>query len=443
MDEIARTFMASATPGPEPTTPEVVSPSDLSGTLRPETGSAETSGVTFNPLRLSPDQIAPPAFFVDSSLSLCWTAPDGTNAFSRSLAEALESASTRNVFTLLLAPSVKKSLPDWEALFSFIYTMLRRSTSRDTFDSATGFISKDNIPATDTDRPLLPAVQPFHVDSRIIGDHDDSSGPPLRIFGLEFKEGTLFLFRPDRWHAADTGGREKKSSVDEIVPSDEKKTICVLTARLNDSHRIADTMLPEFFFQLMNRIWKKSEGVVRSLGGIRAACNGAEIQYMFTENAGRNPIFSAICCATRLHVQMQALEENFKAEQGWTDELRMNIGISSGTNDLTAPEPAGCMEFTIPGGAADQSSHLSTVAGKGEIWITKDAVAQLPKKLTDQVVLGIDRQGRFCRNFFIRLSDLPGGTGSSRPKPDLGTLSIARIVGIETKKPDQPETKEV
>ncbi|MBC2712705.1 MAG: hypothetical protein HGJ94_17470 [Desulfosarcina sp.] len=66
-----------------------------------------------------------------------------------------------------------------------------------------------------------------------------------------------------------------------------------------------------------------------------------------------------------------------------------------------------------------------------EIWITKNAVAQLPKKLMDQVVLGVDRQGRFFRNFFTRLSDLPQGTGPSQSKPDLGTLTIARVVRIE------------
>ena len=38
----------------------------------------------------------------------------------------------------------------------------------------------------------------------------------------------------------------------------------------------------------------------------RAAGSGAGIQYVFTESAGRNPIFSAICCATRLNQRMQS-----------------------------------------------------------------------------------------------------------------------------------------
>ena len=223
----------------------------------------------------------------------------------------------------------------------------------------------------------------------------------------------------------------------------EKETICILSARLNDSHRIADTMLPEVFFDLMNRIGNDVDGLARSFGGRRTGLSGAQIDYMFAESVGRNPIFSAICCATRLNRQMLATEEKLKAQHGWADEIRMNIGISHGTVDLTAAAPAGYMESMVPGGASDQSSRLSAVAGKGEIWITKNAVAHLPKRLIDQVVVGVDRQERFFRNFFTRLSDLPQVTGSGQPRPNLESLSIARILSVETQGSDQQATKEV
>ena len=99
--------------------------------------------------------------------------------------------------------------------------------------------------------------------------------------------------------------------------------------------------------------------------------HGAEIRYMFTKNAGRNPIFSAICCATRLNARIKSLQDKVTSEMGWADEICMNVGISHGTDDLTAPKPADSMELMIPGGASDQSSLLSAIAVKGEIWITK------------------------------------------------------------------------
>lgn len=415
-------------------------PADTSGS---EFESSQTAEALVGPLSLSPDQIDAPAFFVAKNLSLLWMAPNGLDTFSQALALEMKSASTRNIFDLLLRPAIKGTITDWQAFFSFVYILLRRSTAKNTFDTETVFISRNHIPTADGETALGPDIHPFQVDSCMVGRDDAVTKPPLRIFGLEFKQGTLFLLRQDPWHPAATVAMEKGSADDDLEPVNHNKTMCVLSARLNDSHRLADTMLPEVFFKLMNRIWDETDGVVRSLGGIRAGRSGAQIHYRFNQSAGRNPIFSAICCATRMNRRMLALQEKLKAQQGWVDEICMNMGISHGKDDLTKSDPVGCMELMLPGGALDKSSHLSAVAGKGEIWVTKDAVAQLPKKLIDQVVLGVDRQGQFFRNFFTRLSDVRPGSGLSQPQPDLGTLSIARVLKIVKPRPDQPVTNEV
>ena len=58
--------------------------------------------------------------------------------------------------------------------------------------------------------------------------------------------------------------------------------------------------------------------------------------------------------------------------------------------------------------------------------------------------MGVDRQGRFLRNFFTRLSDLSQATGAGQTLTDLGALSIARVVKID-KRADRthPVTNEV
>lgn len=446
MDELAQRFnMGSDPASADHPASSTDSPSDNStpaGADTAEIKSAPSAQATFGPFSFLPDQIAGPAFFVDRELTICWVAPAVSDSFSQALALEFESESTRNVFHLLLKPAVKRSLSDWQTCFSFVYILLRRLTSRDTFDTGTVFISKDQAPTVDGGTSRLADVHPFQVESCMLGGNKKAA-EPLRITGIAFKEGTLFQIRQDLWHPMATGDRETESVDDTVESVDEKKVICILSARLNDSHRIADTMLPDVFFKLINRIGDDADDVARSLGGIRAASSGAEIQYMFTRNAGRNPIFSAICCATRLNSRLQTLQETLTSEQGWADEICMNIGISHGMDDLTVPEPASSMELMIPGGAFDQSSILSAIAAKGDIWITKNAVGQLPKKLIDQVVLGVDRQGQFVRNFFTRLSDLSPNVGISQAKGDMGALSIARIVKIEKKKPDQPITNEV
>jgi class 3 adenylate cyclase len=450
MDEIAKQFKGSARPSqnqPPSGTLSSVEPSgnrfETAGTNGFEPESPPTAQTTVGPLSLSPDQIEAPSFFVDKKLSVVWTNPSGTDPFTRALDQESRSPSTPNIFELLLKPAVKDAIADWQALFSFIYIVLRRSTDQDTFGRGTVSIASNHLPATDEASPLSPAIHPFRVDSCIIGQKDESSQSPRRLFALEFKQGTLFLLRQDQWHSAVTAHRETESALDDIGGNDEKGAVCVLSARLNDSHRIADTMLPEFFFKLMHRIWDEGDSVVRSFGGKRVGCGGAQIDYMFTRNAGRNPIFSAICCATRMNRQMHVVQEKIRAQQGWSDEILMNMGISHGTDELSTLSMNGCMESTIPGGTFDQSSQLSAIAGKGEIWITRNAVAQLPRKLIDQVVVGVDRQGRFLRNFFTRLSDMPLASGTGQPHPDLGNLSIARVLTIEKPGPEHPAANEV
>jgi hypothetical protein len=158
---------------------------------------------------------------------------------------------------------------------------------------------------------------------------------------------------------------------------------------------------------------------------------------VFKTHLGRNPIFSAICCATRMNSRMKALQQVLAKEHGWLEDICLNMGISHGQDDAPLSNADNCMEFVIPGGAHDQSSHLSTIAAKGEIWVTKNAVAQLPQKLIDQVVLGVDRQGQLMRNFFSRIADLPADNQPHQPKTDLAALSVARIVKIEGSGPVQ------
>ena len=398
------------------------------------------AGDTLNlpPLSVREDQIEAPAFLVDRNLTVRWMAPGMDSPFCQALARAKASSPDSNIFSLLLKPTVQESHPEWQALFSFVYISLRRSTSRDTFESRTDFIAPEHRPGDDHQTDAPAQSHRFQVDSRRLHPFAGSDASDTRIFCLTFAEGTLFLLRRDPWSQStvDTG---PKDHPDSAAPDyDRKETICILSARLNESHRIADTMLPDVFFRMMNLIWEQTDDAATSLGGIRAGCNGARIQYIFKATAGRNPIFSAIWCATRMNDRLQTLQARLKTEQGWVDELCVNMGISHGVIDLSAQDPDNFDEFTIPGGALEQSALLAAVAGKGEVWITKNAVSQLPKPLMEQLALGIEREGEFLRNFFSRVADLPGKHLSAPPEADMGTLSVSRILKI--KKPESPET---
>ena len=376
-------------------------------------------------LSIDLDQIALPAFFVAGDLSVSCTASSNTETFCQTLAKELKSSSAPNIFDLLLRPTIKDTLCDWQTLFSFVYTMLQQSTEKDTFSMGTVFVPKMYIPVFENEYFDLPKSSHFHVESCTL-----DSDPPMGIYGLQFKEGTLFVLHNNPLHCQFSKGIQLQSITDTMEASDVKKTFCVLSVRINDSHKISDAMLPDVFMEVINHVWSAADNAVRPFGGVRIGCIGPKVQYLFAESIGRNPIFSAICCATQLNDLMRTIEKKIKEKLGWMDVLRLNMGISHGTDDPAAPDIAETPEFMIPGGAPDQSSFLSDASAKGEIWITKNAVTQLPKKLMDRIVLGVDRDGRFLRNFFTQLSDPFKESAHKKMNHDFTTLFVARIIKV-------------
>ena len=440
MDAIARQFISSDGRSGKYTEAEsqsILPPVDVSAESDPQRAIPRA----YSPLMVALEQIEAPAFFVDRQLCVSWTAPDSQDALSQLLGQELQSDEPPNIFNLMLKPAAKAVLPDWQALFSFVYVTLRRTTSGDLFSEITDSIAHDQLSAALLKTAGDSQLHAFQTESCLLDHGDGADQQPLRVFCLGFEQGTLFLLRPDPWKPPDGAVPLNKSINITEGYADHKASICVLTARLNDSHRIADTMLPDVFFRLIDIVWQATDDVVRSLGGSRAGCRGAKIHYVFKTHLGRNPIFSAMCCATRIHERITALQEILASKHGWVEDICLNMGISHGQDDATPSNAGDCMEFMIPGGAHDQSSYLSAIAAKGEIWVTKNAVAQLPQKLIDQVVLGVDRQGQFVPNFFTRIADLPTQNQSQQPGTDLAALPVARIITIKTDEPVQSSHK--
>jgi class 3 adenylate cyclase len=370
-------------------------------------------------------------------------AQGGTDAFSQALSKELESAAQSNVFEVMVRPTIKEALPDWQAFFTFIYSMLRRSAASAAFEMETSVFPADQIPPIGEESTRIADVQSFGVETCLLAGKGELDAGPLRIFGLPFEPGTLFLLRRDRWQSPSNAAAEMESPTGGVEAAAEKKTIGVLSLRINDADHLAESMLPDAFFKMVNRIWEETDALVSALGGRRSGSDGAQAHYRFSGGGGRNAIFSAICCAVRMNRQMPVVQEKLNAQQIWIDEISMNMGISHGSEDPTASDASDAMTFMIPGGAFDQAAQLSAIAGKGEIWISKNAVSRLPNKLIGQLVVGVDRQGRFLRNFFTRLGDLRPAGAAGPLKPNLGMLSIARIVKLEEQPPPgQPDANE-
>ena len=257
----------------------------------------------------------------------------------------------------------------------------------------------------------------------------------MRIYGMALAEGTLFFLDQDRWqedHPVDMAGGTDPASPTDADAASGKTPFSVISARLDDSRSIVDTLLPETYFQIMTRIWDESDRVLASYGGHRAKRSGTEVQYIIPRQADTDPAYDAICCAVELRDKMREIEASLKADGDWFADIRLNIGISSGRDHLQQEDLTASMAFMLPGGAADQAFHLSAIAHGGAIWITKSAFSHLTPQQMKRITFGIYRDDRLIRNIFAQVSELPHAPDTPSLGRGIRSLSVTRIIAVQS-----------
>ncbi len=422
VDEIANEMHEAAegttpTPAP-PATPSIALPSDPPPQIR-----------------LLSESIACAAFFVDHDLRIAWIKVGQGDRLSKAIGDELADDPSGTVLDIMLRASLKEFVFDWPPLFTFTYRFLQATIPAETFNRLAPTVSL-NLDQTDQQDGMPPGAElAGPIDSCPIRlEDDDGQAAILRFYGVALAEGTLFMLDEDRWQDAypvyqlDAAESTKQTEGDAVSG---KTPFSVLSARLDDSRSIVDTLLPETYFQLMTRIWDECEQVVATYGGQRAKRSGTEVQYIIPRHNGTDPAYDAICCAFELKHRVRDIEASLKAEGGWFADIRLNIGISSGSDHLQQEDLTASMAFMLPGGAADQAFHLSAIAHGGAIWITKSAFGHLSQQQMKRITFGIYRDDKLIRNIFAQVSDLPHAPDTPPLGRGIRSLSVTRIIDLQ------------
>ncbi len=414
-----------------------ISPDQPSPIRKPATPSHDKEPEKNTPPHVSllVDSITASAFFVNHDLRIGWIKVDQGDRLSRTIRNEMSDDPSGTVFDIMLRASLKELVFNWQPLFSFTYRFLQETTSAETFNRLAPMISL-NLEETDPSEESAPGEgKTGPIDSCPIRIEDNRGRMMgMRLYGMALSEGTLFILDEDRWQEADPDS--KASTPDQGLRTDadsaaKKRPFSVISARLDDSRSIVDTLLPETYFQLMTRIWDEIDRVLESYGGHRAKRSGTEVQYIIPRHADTDPAYDAICCAVELKDKMHAIEDSLKADGGWFSDIRLNIGISSGSDHLQQEDLTASMAFMLPGGAADQAFHLSAIAHGGAIWITKSAFSHLTTQQMKQISFGIYRDDRLIPNIFAPVSDLPHAPDTPPPGRGIRALSVTRIISIQ------------
>ena len=386
-------------------------------------------------VHLPVDTIAASTFFVNHDLRIGWIKMEQSDRLSIAIRNEFADDPSGTVFDIMLRASLKELVFNWQPLFSFTHRFLQETTSADTFNRLAPMISL-NLDKTDPSEESDPGEGKTGPIGSCPIRIEDNQGrmQGMRFYGIALSEGTLFILDEDRWqdaHPENKAGEADPDSPTDAESTSRKTPFSVLSARIDDSRSIVDTLLPETYFQLMTRIWDESDRVLASYGGHRAKRGGTEVQYIIPQHADTDPAYDAICCAVELGNKMREFEDSLKADDGWFSDIRLNIGISSGIDHLQQEDLTASMAFMIPGGAADQAFHLSAIAHGGAIWITKSAFSHLTQQQMKRITFGIYRDDRLIRNIFAQVSDIPHAPGTPPLGREIRSLSVTRIIALQ------------
>jgi class 3 adenylate cyclase len=376
------------------------------------------------------------AFFVDSKMHIGWITVAQDDGLFKTIHDEMNDDPSSSVFDILLRASLKELVFNWQPLFSFIYRFLEEITPAETFKRVAPLVSLhlEGLQHPKFFMARLPKGCP-RIDSCPIRIEDEKGHmQAMRLYAIALSEGALFVFEKEYWHNSHwemiEGPLSNGSSASKST--DGKTPFSVISARLENSQRLVHTLLPETYYQLINRIWDESDRIVISYGGQRAKRSGTEVQYIIPRHAGTDPAYDAIRCTIDLRKTVREIEASLKGNAGWFADIRINMGISSGKDYLPAEDLTASMAFMLPGGAADQAFHLSAIAQGGSILITKSAFGHLSQQQMQGITFGIYRNKQLIPKIFAQLSELPQNSDTPPMAQDIRSLFVTGIVDLNT-----------
>jgi class 3 adenylate cyclase len=382
------------------------------------------------------------ALFVDQEMRIGWATVAEDDALFETIRDEMNIDPSGSVFDILLRASLKELVFNWQPLFSFIYRFLEDMTPAAAFKQMAPSVS---LNLDGLQHPKFFMERPQNGRPRIDScpiRFEDAKGcmQNMRLYAITLATGALFVYDKEYWQTFfyDLVDKPFSNTPSTAKSIEEKTAFSVISARLENSQRLVHALLPETYYQLINRIWNECDRIVNSYGGQRAKRSGTEVQYIIPQHMGTDPAYDAIRCAINLREAVRTIEASLKGNDGWFSDIRLNIGISSGKDFLPLEDITASMAFMLPGGAADQAFHLSAIAQGGGILITKSAFGHLSQEQVEAITFGIYRDRRLIPKIFAQLSELPQNSDVPPMGQEIRSLFVTGIVDLVT---DQEENQ--
>jgi class 3 adenylate cyclase len=227
-----------------------------------------------------------------------------------------------------------------------------------------------------------------------------------------FREGILFIYRPGRNRIAGTL-LEAFSQHDETIYSLLEKPLPVLTdvavlvADLQGAALIAQQLLPDEYFELINQWWSALEPIFKRYRGIHGKHAGDGVTYYFLPQADGSYLHHALCCAAALRAETRKICQEWQLRKNWDVVLKLKVGLHEGQDWLGVFHSDSKVEFTLLGDISRHAARLSEFSVGGTIWASKTLVSKLEPEYRRKLRYGIRRRDADGLETLVEATFLP------------------------------------
>ncbi|HYA02242.1 MAG TPA: hypothetical protein VEI04_03925 [Syntrophobacteria bacterium] len=395
-----------------------------------------------------------PGVFVNRCWEVIWLNDHAEQVLFQKRVRDISSATERNFFRLL----VDGNLPKTVSNLKDVVLAHVRLAKRDLNDAAIQEICRETaLEYGETLNSLRLTVETAKghpvVEQKLVLRSTTNRALHYTLFASEFREGTLLLYCPFEVQAEEilhlVSAREGlvRYLLTERIPS--LTSLCVLAGRLESDLHLATALPAREYFDLIAQITLNSHQCIHGHTGIVGTSfhEGVIGFFLPTPVSPANHLGRALQCARDLQGEANALDQHWKRRKGWSNTLRLSLGLHSGQECVgSVPSPAG-FQFTVVGESVPEAVKLATFARGGTIWASKKLIESLLPEQRQRIVFGIDRgfHGARCMSsgIYSRVCDLMDVDAVDRlGLHEIANLAVAQIFaldlsGQETEKRDE------
>ena len=235
--------------------------------------------------------------------------------------------------------------------------------------------------------------------------------------------------------------RRQEAKIAKAVFGDKKTcavSVSILYVKLQNIDKLADMLMPEDYFEVLNQIYGCLYPCVFNHNGIKTDLENDQLCCCFFKQEKTNYILDSISCACDMQAQMKDLNQKIRQVHQADEEICLNIGIAEGHEISGFLKYDGDIVFRVLGVTSTYAKQLSEFAKNGEIWATKSGIGKMLPEDAKAISFGVPRlmnnQVHFIPNTFSKVKHLISDDSLEQKWVEIEGLPVTFVKGLAPKK---------